>query len=79
MRKIQVGARVDREIDRQLDALATSTGQTKSALIEDALSKYLGGRGSGGRMRSQLHQLTQQMAQLQGEVARLGAMIGPRG
>ena len=76
MQKVQVGARISQQDYQRLAELAGATGQTNSEVIADAVNRYLGGRGTGGKMRSQLSQLSQQVIQLQGEVARLGAMIG---
>ncbi len=42
-KSVTIAARVDAELDADLDRLATATGRSKSWLISEALRSYVGG------------------------------------
>lgn len=64
MKRVHVGARIPPEDYDKLKAIASDTGRSLSEVLGDAIARYVGRRGTGGRVASRLDILEQQVQTL---------------
>lgn len=57
MKRVHIGARISPEDYGKLKAIASDTGRSLSEVVGDAIARYVGHRGAGGRVASRLDDL----------------------